>query len=120
MILGITGPFYTNHSFSIVATLLNRVILQAILFFVFLTLSLQAGSFISAAVGFGLFISFRWGIVSKILDPVLSKLKSWIYNIPYEDKVLRSLIIKKSMKYRTPLAEVNEIELSLMRKIVDR
>ena len=55
-----------------------------------------------------------------MLDPVLNAINSKIYKVPYEDKVLRSVIVKKSMRYRTSLKEVSDIESSIMRKIIGR
>ena len=120
MLLRISGPFYTSHNLSFISSLLNRLELQAILYFFFLTILLQAGQYSTAILGFILFVLFRWGVIKKMLDPVLNAINGKIYKVPYEDKVLRSVIVKKSMKYRTTLKEVNDIESSIMRKIVGR
>ena len=120
MLLRISGPFYTSHSLSFIPSLLNRLELQAILYFFFLTIQLQSGLYSTAILGFTLFVLFRWGVIKKMLDPVLSRINGKIYKVPYEDKVLRSVIVKKSMKYHTTLKEVNDIESSVMRKIVGR
>jgi len=120
MLLRISGPFYTSHSLSFISSVLNRLELQAILYFFFLTILLQSGVYSTAILGFILFVLFRWGVIKKMLDPVLSAINGKIYRVSYEDKVLRSVIVKKSMKYRTTLKEVNDIESSVMRKIVGR
>ena len=120
ILLKISGPFYTSHSLSFIPSLINRLELQAILYFFFLTILLQSGLYSTAIFGFILFVLFRWGVVKKILDPILKAINGKIYKVSYEDKVLRSVIVKKSMKYRTTLKEVTDIESSIVRKIVGR
>lgn len=116
VLLGITAPLYTSHYLSPVARILNYTLLQLIVYAVFLSLVLQAGDYTTPIIGFLLFVLFRWGITTKIFSPILKWMRVNLYKIPYEDKVLRSLIVRKSLKYRTSLAEVNEIEKMIMRK----
>ena len=117
VILSITGPFYVNHTFSAVVKASNQVVLQFFLYFIFLSYFLMSGNYTAALLCLGVFIAFRWGMVSKILHPVSSKLNHLMYNAPYADKVLKSLIVRKSMKYRAELPEVLEVEKSILRKI---
>lgn len=117
LILGIVGPLYTSHYLSPIVRFLNYLLPQAVLYILFLSYSLQLGNVVIAISGFLFFVLFRWGIISKVLNPFLKWAHRKLYKIPYEDKVLRSLIVKKSLKYHTSLSEVNEIESRIMKKI---
>ena len=115
--LSVIGPLYVNHTLSFVPNVLNQVALQFVLYLIFLSIFLQAGDYMAAIVGFVFFVLLRWGIIKKSFSPILMWVRKKLYTVPYEDKVLKSLIVRKSMKYRTELLEVHEIEMSIMRKI---
>lgn len=117
LILSITGPYYVNHTFSAIAKALNQVALQFLLYFFSLSYFLMSGNYTTALLSLGFFVLLRWGLVNKVFNPIFSRLTKLFYNAPYSDKVLKALIVRKSMKYHTELPEVLEVEKSILRKL---
>ena len=120
IVLSVIGPYYTSHNGFFIANFLNGTLLQALLYLIFLSYVFQLGLYAMGIVGIFTFVLLRWGLVSKGLTPVILWLNKRIYSIPYNDKMLKSVIVKKSMKYRIGLQEISAIELSIMKKIQSR
>ena len=117
IMLSVSGPIFVNHTLSFIPFVLNQVLLQFLLYSLFLSFFLLSSNILAASLGVIFFVLFRWGIIKKAFEPVLKWITKKLYAVPYEDKVLKSLIVKKSLHYRTVLPEVNELEMSIMQKI---
>ena len=59
----------------------------------------------------------RWGIVEKIFQVVFNWCRNLLYQMPYNDQVLKSVIIRAALKYSTPLPEISDIEASILKKL---
>jgi hypothetical protein len=68
------------------------------------------------AVAFGLlwFVLIRWGILEKLLDPVLRPVLERIYGLPVPDQVLRGLIIRHALAHRLSIGDLDDMERRML------
>lgn len=80
--------------------------------FVILTLSGLGMTGRSVAVVTGLlgFVALRWGLVQRILGYVLDPLLGRLYPLPVPDHVLKSVLVRKAVKLRVRLPDVDAMQ----------
>lgn len=112
----VIGPSVTSRVVVPVVRVLNSVWFQAF-YYVFLLSFISAydryGAVIVGLVGFAL---IRWGLLKKLLRPIVRPLHTALYRLPAPDQVLRGFIIRAALKYRLSLPELDRMEEA----IVDR
>ena len=115
--LSILGPVLVSHNLFILARGIDFVGFQALLYTAFLSYSAMSSNFLIFFAGILVFIGFRWGIIQWILSVLIKQAHRLMYSAPYEDQILKSVIIRASMKYRTELSELAEMEKALLNKL---
>jgi len=71
------------------------------------------------AVWMGLagFVLVRWGLLDRLLRPVLDRLRAALYPLPLPDQVLRTLILRAALAHRVALPELQAMEQELLRRL---
>lgn len=75
-------------------------------------LSILAWQQVYTAVWIGLagFILIRWGLITKITEPLFNLLWKVMYVLPIPDQVLRSIILRVALKHHISLPQLDHME----------
>ena len=67
------------------------------------------------AVGLGLagFVLIRWGIVPRVLRPVLRALRRPLYTLPVADQVLRAFVLRAALQHNVALPQLDALKKDL-------
>ena len=117
LLTSVLGPVLVSHNLFPLAKGIDFVGVQALLYTAFLSYAAMNGKFLIFFAGISIFVGFRWGIVQWLSRPIIKQCHRFMYRVPYEDQILKSVIIRASMKYRTELNELVEMEKALINKI---
>ncbi len=112
----IIGPSFVSRWVSKVLRVADNVLVQALLYFVLLSLIARAGAMTALWIGIGGFIAFRWGLIQRAIDPLLKPIHRSLYKLPVPDQVLRAFIVRAALKHRIDIPQINEIERGIRDK----
>ena len=113
----ILGPVVISHNAYFMAKGVDLVGFQAVIYAGFLSFAAMNGNFLVFSVGLLIFIGFRWGIFQWVLKGSIRWAHRKLYSVPYEDQILKSVIIRASMRYRTELTDLVDMEKELLNKM---
>lgn len=113
---GIVGPSFVSRMGARLFRLLDMVLLQALAYIVLLSLLAGAGAMGGVWIGLGGFIALRWGIVQRLVDPLLRPIHRSLYALPVPDQILRAFIVRTALKHRIDVPQIREIERSIRDK----
>lgn len=116
-VLSVWGPAFLVSSLTPLLKILDNVAAQAALYVGVMSWFAINGQFDLMATGLTIFILMRWGIIGRLLKPIIEKLWARIYAIPYADQMLKAVIIRTAMKHHVPIPELEEMERSILRRI---
>lgn len=91
-------------------SVLSTASFQGILYVLIMSWLASGGQLIAAGVGLSGFILFRWGIIRKVLEPLVERLSGTTQGAPGSDRVLRSLIIRYAISMRVTLSSTESFE----------
>ena len=95
---------------------LEAVVLQLLLYVAALSLMGQQGQFGAVAVGLIGFVLIRWGLLERVLQPVLAPLLARWYTLPRPDQILRAMVIRAALKYRVAMPDVDKVAARILEK----
>lgn len=116
-ILGLWAPVLTNLLVTPLLKILDNVLAQALLYILLMSWFAMNDQFMLMASGLMLFILVRWGIIAKIFGGFIDKLHSRMYNVPFSDQVLKSVIVRNAMKLGVSLPELDNMERSILNQL---
>lgn len=93
-----------------VLAVLEKPLVQAVLYVVVLTLLGWDGRIASVAVGLTGFVGFRLGALQALLRPLLAPTLARLYPLPVPDQVLRALIVRAALHHQVALPELERLE----------
>ncbi len=74
----------------------------------------SGGDIAPVVVGLVWFVGLRWGILARMLDPVLEPLLDRMYRLQSPDQILRSLIIRHALAHRISIGDLDEMERRML------
>lgn len=112
--LALLAPFVVLPSLVRGVRLLSHPIGQG--FFYVITLSYFAAGDEFGAVGVGIagFILLRWGLIDRLLLPVVRMLPAPGPDLPRPDHVLRNLIVRNALRFGVELPELDRMERRIL------
>jgi len=120
LIWQIIAPSLVSRNLSPIMKIFDAVLLQAMLYATVMSLLAMSGQFDAVAVGLIGFILLRWGILTYLLRPVVSRCWKAMYTLPAPDHVLRSFIIRGALRQGIGLMDFQEIERSILQNILKK
>ena len=117
VILEWISPILISHWAFPTLKVLNNVLVQAAAYVVFLSYLGQEGKYVSLLAGFFIFISLRWRLWDALFQPLVRWGRNKLYAVPFEDKILKNVILKAALNYHVPIKELDEIDQSI-KKII--
>ena len=106
----IVAPALVSRSLSPLLRILDAVLLQAILYAALMSMLAMSGKFQSLAAGLLGFICLRWGILTYLMRPLVSRCWRKMFKLPIPDYILRAFIIRGALKKGVVLADFEGIE----------
>ncbi len=91
--------------------------LQGAAYVVGLTVLAWQENFSAVWMGLGAFVLVRWGVLDRLLRPLLDRAATMLYRLPLPDQVLRSLILRAALTHRIPLPELQVMEQEVLRRL---
>lgn len=91
--------------------------LQGAAYVVGLTGLAWQGHLLAVGTGLAVFVLIRWGVLARLLRPLLDRLHAALYPLPLPDQVLRSLMLRAALTHRVPLPELQAMEQELLQHL---
>ena len=74
----------------------------------------SGGSIPAVVVGLVWFVGLRWGVLARVVDPVLAPVLGRMYRLQPPDQILRSLIIRHALAHRLSIGDLDEMERRIL------
>lgn len=104
------GPSAVSRSMERVFRVLDPVWLQGAYYVGILSYFAAMGQYTVLWTGVGGFILLRWGLLSRIVQPVVQLMHRSLYRMPVPDQVLRAFIMRAAMAHRVSLPQLDRME----------
>lgn len=114
MFVSVLAPFVVFPSIIRPVRLLSHPIGQGLFYVATLSYFATAGDFAAAGVGIAGFILLRWGLMDRILMPVVRLLPTPGPQMPRSDQVLRNLVVRNAMRFGVPMPEIDRMERRIL------
>lgn len=93
---------------------LESVALQAIYYVVVLSLLAGAGATAATVAGLVGFVALRWGLLERLVRPLVDALHRRLFPLPAADQVLRGLVVRLAIARGTPPPDVARMERDIL------
>ena len=100
-----------------ILTLLANPWLQGVAYVVGLTALAWSGRQPAVWAGLAVFVLVRWGLLARLLRPLLNRLLAALYPLPLPDQVLRTLMLRAALAHHVPLPELQAMEQEVLRRL---
>ena len=104
------SPSAVSRAVERVFSIMDRVWLQGAYYVGILSYFAAVGQYVVVWTGLVGFIIIRWGLLSKIVQPVVLLMQRPLYHMPVPDQVLRAFIIRAAMAHRISLPQLDRLE----------
>lgn len=112
--VSVLAPFVVFPSIIRPVRLLSHPIGQGFFYVATLSYFAAAGEFAAAGVGIAGFILLRWGLVDRVLLPVVRLLPAPGPELPRSDQVLRNLVVRNAMRFGVDMPEIDRMERRIL------
>jgi len=118
LIWQIICPALVNQSFSPFLRAMDAVLSQAILYAGTMSTLAMSGRYQALVVGLTGFVCIRWGVLTYVVRPLVSRCWKTIYKLPAPDYILRSFIIRGALRHGITLSNFENIERSIIQHML--
>ena len=108
------GPSLVSLGIGRVLDLLDRVWLQGAYYVGILSYLASLEMYVAVLVGLIGFVFLRWGLVGKVVGPVVRVIWATLYELPIADQILRGFIMRTAMKHRVALPQLEKLERQIL------
>lgn len=113
-------PLFVSWRAATFFGVLEHVGLQALYSIGILSWFGMQGQTMALVVGVAGFVGLRWGLVEKGLGYGLDPLLVKMYALPVPDHVLKSVMVRKTVKLRVPLEDVDRMQRVLLDTVLQK
>lgn len=117
LIWQILSPALVNRTLSPLLRVLDAVLLQALLYSGIMSFLAISGRYNALIVGLVGFIGLRWGILTYLLRPLVTRCWTSLYSLPVPDYTLRSFMIRSALHFGINLTGFEQIEQSIIQNV---
>ena len=104
------GPSAVSRAVERVFSIMDRVWLQGAYYVGILSYFAAINQFALVWTGLVGFVVIRWGLLSRIVQPLVLLMQGSLYDMPVPDQVLRAFIIRAAMAHRVSLPHLDRME----------
>jgi len=109
------GPSFVSRRLVAVLRVLEKPIVQAVLYIAVLSYLGSQGNVGAVGVGLGGFVLMRWRVLPLALRPVLKLLRRPLYTLPPPDQVLRAFVLRAALRHDIDLPQLERLKRDLRR-----
>lgn len=109
----VLSPLWVSRRFVGLLRGLENPIVQAVLFVAVLSALGVRGQVTAVGLGLAGFVLVRWGIVPRLLRPVLRLLRRPLYTLPAADQVLRAFVLRAALRHGVTLPQLEALKKDL-------
>lgn len=109
------GPSFVSRRLVAVLRVLEKPIVQAVLYIAVLSYLGSQGNVGAVGVGLGGFVLMRWRVLPLALRPVLKLLRRPLYTLPPPDQVLRAFVLRAALRHNIDLPQLEQLKRDLRR-----
>jgi hypothetical protein len=110
----VVAPGVVNRLLGAVLRVLDSVLLQALYYVFVLSLLGARGAPVAVAVGLAGFVALRWGLVDRLVEPLVRAAWTRLYRHSVPDRVLRSVILGAALRHHLPMPEFDRMERDIL------
>lgn len=110
----VLGPGLVLPGILRILRVLETVWLQAVAYVAGLSILGNSGAITAVSIGLAGFVLLRWGVVSRLAEPLVRALRSRLYALPHADQALRAVIIRFALRERVSLPQLDTMEERMM------
>jgi hypothetical protein len=74
----------------------------------------SGGGVVAVVVGLAWFVLVRWGLVRRVLGPVVAPLQKRLYRLGIPDEILRAVITRNALAFRVDVGDLSAMEHRMM------
>jgi len=112
--LSVLAPFVVFPSLVRVVRLLSYPIGQGLFYVIMLSYFAAGNEFGAVGTGIAGFVLLRWGLVDRLLLPLVRRLPTPGPDLPRSDQVLRNLVVRNAMRFGVDVPEINRMEQRIL------
>ncbi len=116
-VFSIWGPLFLTETATPLLSILDHVLTQALFYIVGMSWFAMNSHYALMSTGLLIFILLRWGMIGSLFQPWVQKLRDRMYKVPYEDQILKTVIVHAAMKHKVSLPELDKMERLIMKQI---
>lgn len=109
----VLSPLWVSRRFVGLLRGLENPIVQAVLYVAVLSALGVRGQVGAVGLGLAGFVLVRWGIVPRLLRPLLRLLRRPLYTLPVADQVLRAFVLRAALRHGVVLPELEALKKDL-------
>lgn len=92
---------------------LERPLVQAVLYVAVLSALGVRGQVVAVGIGLLGFVLIRWGVLPRLLRPLLTVLRRPLTTLPVADQVLRAFVLRAALRHGIALPELERLKREL-------
>jgi hypothetical protein len=109
------SPAVASRRIAAALRVLERPLVQAVLYVAVLSVLGSAGALVAVAVGLLGFVGIRWGLVPWLLRPLVALLRRPLFTLPAPDQVLRAFVLRAALRHGVDLPQLDRLKRELRR-----
>lgn len=110
----VLSPSFATRIGAAVIGFLDKVVLQGLYYVFMLSLLAGQGRLVAVFVGLAGFVLLRWGLVERLVHPLLRRLWRTLYELPVPDQVLRAFIIRAALRHGASLPDLERMKRRIL------
>jgi hypothetical protein len=109
------SPAFVSRRIAAGLRVLERPLVQAVLFVAVLSVLGSGGALVAVGVGLVGFVGMRWGLVPWLLRPLVALLRRPLFTLPAPDQVLRAFVLRAALRHGVDLPQLDRLKRELRR-----
>jgi hypothetical protein len=109
------GPSFVSRRAVAVLRVLEKPVVQAVLYVAVLSTLGAQGRVGAVGVGLAGFVLMRWRLIPLAMQPVLRTLRRPLYTLPVADQVLRAFVLRAALEHDIALPQLEQLKRDLRR-----
>lgn len=111
------SPAFTSRAVDTVLRGLDLVLVQGLYYVMMLSFFAAREQFVLVGLGLAGFVLLRWGLVDRLVQPLVRRLWASLFPLPAADQVLRGFIIRAALAYGVALPQLDRMEETIRRHL---
>lgn len=110
----VLSPSFATRLGAAAIGFLDKAVLQGLYYVFALSILAGQGRLVAVTVGLTGFVLLRWGLLERLLHPLLRRLWRSLYELPVPDQVLRAFIIRAALQHGAELPDLERMRRRIL------